>query len=148
MRKLFSLIAIALFAVAALPAFVTPAFAQDSKTIADIVVASASAKDKPEFTVLLAAVKAADPAFLKVLSDKNAKLTVFAPTDAAFTALLKALNMTAADVLKNTALLNVVLAYHVVPGIALDAKAVTAANGAVVGTVLNNHVLTITAAGG
>jgi transforming growth factor-beta-induced protein len=148
MRKLSLLLVIAALIIAALPS--TPSFAQDkpTKTIADIVVESAGAKDKPEFTVLLAAVKAADPMFLQVLSDKDRSLTVFAPTDAAFQDLLKALNVSADDLLKNTALLNVVLAYHVVPGVALEAKTVAAANGAVVGTALPEHVLTIAAEGG
>src|SRR5689334_6806086 len=140
MRKITLLLLAALLFVAALP---KPSLAQDkpTKTIAELVVDAAGAKDKPEFTVLLAAVKAADPMFLKVLSDKEASMTVFAPTDAAFAALLKALNVKAEDLLKNTALLNVVLAYHVVPGIQLDAKAVTGASGAVVGTALPENVL-------
>jgi len=145
MRKITLLLLAALLFVAALP---KPSQAQATKTVAELVVDAAGAKDKPEFTVLLAAVKAADPMFLKVLSDKEASVTVFAPTDAAFAALLKALNVKAEDLLKNTALLNVVLAYHVVPGIQLDAKAVTGASGAVVGTALAENVLAIKAEGG
>src|SRR5512135_3481940 len=148
MRKLSLLLIIAALLIATVPSATSFAQGKPTKTIADIIVESASAKDKPEFTVLLAAVKAADPMFLQKLSDKDSSMTVFAPTDAAFTALLKALNMKAEDLLKNTALLNVVLGYHVVPGVALNAKTVIAAKGAVVGTALPEHVLAIDVAGG
>ena len=110
MRKL------SLFVVAVVMAMlaVVPAFAQDAKpTIADIVVQSASGA-KPEFATLLAAVKAADPAVLEALSNADGdKLTVFAPTDAAFAAIpadtLKA-------VLADQELLTNILLFHVVPG--------------------------------
>ncbi len=93
-KKLFALLMVvmALF-------MVTPAFAQEATpeasalpTIAEIVVASASG-DAPEFTTLLAAVSAADPSVLETLSNPEleSKLTVFAPTDAAFAALQEAL---------------------------------------------------------
>jgi basic membrane lipoprotein Med (substrate-binding protein (PBP1-ABC) superfamily) len=84
-------------------------------TIAEIVVASTSA-ETPEFTVLLAAVAAADPSILEALSNPDAELTVFAPTDAAFMAALEALGMDAATALADTELLNSVLTYHVVEG--------------------------------
>lgn len=91
------------------------ASAQDEPvTIADIVVTSTEA-ETPEFTVLLAALQAADPAFLETVSNPEAGVTVFAPTDAAFTALLEELGLTAEELLGNTELLNDVLAYHVVP---------------------------------
>jgi transforming growth factor-beta-induced protein len=140
MRKLSIVLVLAALLSAAIPSF---AQEQSTKTIADIVAESASAQDKPEFTILLAAVKAADPMFLQKLSDPESTMTVFAPTDTAFGDLLKALNMSADDLLANKALLDVVLAYHVVPGIALDAQSVIAAKGAVVGTALPEHVLAI-----
>jgi transforming growth factor-beta-induced protein len=133
-----------LVAVMALVA-VVPTFADghsEMGTIADIVVASTEA-ETPEFTVLLAALGAADPAFLELVADPEASLTVFAPTDAAFTALLEALGMTAEEVLGNAELLNSVLAYHVVPG-AFDAEAVVSADGALIGTFLNNNALAVT----
>lgn len=110
MRKVLVILAVMMLAI-------VPAFAQDEMepTIADIVVASTSA-ETPEFTVLLAAVQAADPIFLEALSNEGS-YTVFAPTDAAFVALLEQLGMTAEEVLGNADLLNAVLAYHVVPGI-------------------------------
>ncbi|MDZ4764269.1 MAG: fasciclin domain-containing protein [Chloroflexota bacterium] len=86
----------------------------ESRTIAEIVVASSSMMDTPEFTLLLAAVGAADPSVLEALSDPEAELTVFAPTDAAFTALGEdTLNAVLAD----PALLSSILLYHVVPGV-------------------------------
>jgi transforming growth factor-beta-induced protein len=151
-RVIALLLAIAALVAFSVPSAGTPAKAQAtpdaaaSQTIADIVVASTKA-DKPEFTVLLAAVQAADPAFLTALSDAKGNYTVFAPTDAAFTAAIKALNTTAEKLLADKALLNVVLAYHVVPG-RFDAKAVTGANGAIIGTLLADNALKITAADG
>lgn len=111
MRKVsLFLIVIALLAMA-----VTPSFAQDEPgTIADIVVASAGA-DTPEFSVLLTAVQAADPAVLEALSSPEAELTVFAPTDAAFAALGEE---TLTAVLGDQALLTGILQYHVFPGVA------------------------------
>ena len=62
--------------------------------------------------------------------------TVFAPTNAAFAALLAELGVTKAQLLANKALLTTVLTYHVVPGkVASTAipfgKAITTAQGAV-----------------
>ncbi|MCU0476776.1 MAG: fasciclin domain-containing protein [Anaerolineae bacterium] len=134
-----------LIAVMAFVAIV-PSFADnhgdDLPTIADIVVASTEG-EAPEFTVLLAALGAADPAFLELVADPEAGITVFAPTDAAFVALLEALGATAEEVLANTELLNSVLAYHVVPGI-FDAEAVVGADGALIGTFLKNGALAVT----
>jgi transforming growth factor-beta-induced protein len=82
------------------------------RTIAEIVVESAEA-ETPEFTTLLAAVGAADPAVLELLSDPEAELTVFAPTDEAFAALgEEALSAVVAD----TELLTAILSYHVYSG--------------------------------
>jgi transforming growth factor-beta-induced protein len=102
---------------------VAPAFAQD-QTIADIVVASAGA-ETPEFATLLAAVSAADPAVLEALSNPEAELTVFAPTDAAFAALAEALGAEAfAGVLADTEALTGILTFHVVSGKVMSADVV------------------------
>ncbi|MEL6306959.1 MAG: fasciclin domain-containing protein, partial [Chloroflexota bacterium] len=77
-------------------------------TIAEIVVASTEAEEA-EFTTLLTAVTAADPAVLELLSDPSAGLTVFAPTDAAFEA-VEGLE----DIVADTELLTAILQYHVV----------------------------------
>jgi uncharacterized surface protein with fasciclin (FAS1) repeats len=67
------------------------------------------------FTTLLAAAQAADPAVVATLTGPG-PVTLFAPTDAAFNALLAELNLTANQLLANQPLLNSVLTYHVVPG--------------------------------
>ena len=92
-------------------------FAQaQTPTIAEIVVASATG-DSPEFTTLLAAVQAADPAVLEALSSEG-EYTVFAPTDAAFAAAIEALGDEAfAALLADPAALTDILLFHVVPGI-------------------------------
>ncbi len=105
-----------------------------SNTIADIVVA-ATETEGAEFTVLLAAISAADPTILEALSDPDASLTVFAPTDAAFVALLEALEMDAETLLADTDLLNTVLQYHVLDG-AVMAETVLTLNGESVPTLL------------
>lgn len=110
-------------------------------TIADIVVSSAGG-DPAEFTVLLAAVQAADPAILELLSNPDANVTVFAPTDAAFTAAFEALGVTAEDVLADQAALSEILLYHVVPA-ALTAEDVIALDGALIGTALNETALLV-----
>jgi uncharacterized surface protein with fasciclin (FAS1) repeats len=114
MRKVVVLfVTVAMFVLS-----LVPAFAQDmsDKTIAEIVVASASA-ETPEFSTLLTAVQAADPSVLEALSNTEASLTVFAPTDAAFNALLAALGDQAfGEILANTELLTSILLFHVADG--------------------------------
>lgn len=118
MRKVSMLLLLLVVAVFA----VTPAFAQDEPgTIADIVVASATG-EMPEFTVLLTAVQAADPGILEALSNPDIELTVFAPTDAAFSALIEALGEEAFnEIVADQALLTSILQYHVVAGTVLSA---------------------------
>ena len=127
MRKLL----LALVVMSLIFVGVAPSLAQDkpTQTIAEI------AAGNPDFSTLMAAVGAADPAFAQALSNKDLQFTVFAPTNAAFEALLKALNLTAEQLLANKALLNVVLAYHVIPG-AFPAATVAKWDGVVVGTSL------------
>jgi uncharacterized surface protein with fasciclin (FAS1) repeats len=83
-------------------------------SIAETVVAAAGA-EMPEFTILLQAVAAADPAVLETLSDPAQELTVFAPTDAAFAAALEALGLTAEELLASEDLTGILL-YHVLSG--------------------------------
>jgi uncharacterized surface protein with fasciclin (FAS1) repeats len=73
------------------------------------------------FTLLLAAAQAADPAVVATLTGPG-PVTLFAPTDDAFTALLAELNTTANALLANKPLLTTVLTYHVVPGRVLKAN--------------------------
>ncbi|MFN8371587.1 MAG: fasciclin domain-containing protein [Anaerolineae bacterium] len=106
-----------------------------AQTIADIVAGD------PNFSILLAAVSAADPSILEALSGEG-PLTVFAPTNDAFMALLASLNMSAEDVLGNSELLNQVLLYHVVAG-AVPAADVVTLDGQSVPTLLEGASIDI-----
>ena len=77
------------------------------------------AKGNPNLTVLVEAVTAAD---LAATLSGPGPYTVFAPTDAAFAALLTELGITKAQLLADKALLSAVLSYHVLsPGIVMKA---------------------------
>jgi len=76
-------------------------------------------------TILEAAVLEADPSIAELLGGDD-QLTVFAPTDAAFEALLDDLGLTAEELLANTELLNTVLTYHVLATSVGEVKAAAA----------------------
>jgi transforming growth factor-beta-induced protein len=76
------------------------------------IVAEAAAGEPAEFTVLLAALETAG---LVDALNGDGPFTVFAPTDAAFGALLEELGVTAEELLANPDLANILL-YHVVSG--------------------------------
>ena len=82
------------------------------------VAQAAAAQATPEFSILVEAVVAANLA--DTLSGTG-PFTVFAPTDAAFAALLTELGVTKEALLADTALLTSVLTYHVVPSLVLAA---------------------------
>ena len=124
---------------------IVPAMAQDEMpTIGDIVVVSAESEE-PEFTTLLAAVSAADPAVLETLFDAEASLTVFAPTDAAFAALAEALGEEEFNaVLEDPAVLTDILLYHVVDGAVMSEDVVgLLEEGAFDVETLNTQFLTV-----
>jgi uncharacterized surface protein with fasciclin (FAS1) repeats len=105
----------------------------ETKTIAEIVVGLSEAEE-PQFAVLLAAVEAADPAILTLLSDPDAELTVFAPTDEAFALLLEELGMDMEEMLESEEFLTEVLLYHTLPEISsaddlIEAETVRTAQG-------------------
>ncbi len=77
-----------------------------------------TAQSLPDFSVLVEAVVAAN---LQGTLSGAGPFTVFAPTDAAFTALLAELNITKAALLADTVLLTKVLTYQVVSGRVLKA---------------------------
>jgi uncharacterized surface protein with fasciclin (FAS1) repeats len=104
-----------LIAVLAFGAFAAPSAYAAPKGPTIIDVAKAVNAQTGEFSILIAAINAADPAVAKTLSG-NGQFTVFAPTDAAFLALLDELNVSAEDLLANQALVTQVLLYHVVRG--------------------------------
>jgi len=86
------------------------------KTIAEIV-AEAAAADPAEFTILLAALEAAD--LVDALNNPEDELTVFAPTDAAFEAALDALGITAEELLASESLPDILL-YHVLGAVVMS----------------------------
>ena len=87
-------------------------------TIAGLVASLASAEN-PEFTILLAALQRAE---LVGALDGEDILTVFAPTDAAFTDLLDRLHITPEQLLSSKQLLKYILLYHVTPGAKLSGE--------------------------
>ena len=128
MKKLFTLAAIALSMV---PFVNTTAKAADETVVA-------IAAGNPDFSTLVAAVKAADLA--ETLSGAG-PFTVFAPTNAAFDKLPKG---TVEDLLKpeNKAKLAAILTYHVVAGKVLAADVKTGMVKTVQGTDLDVKVTT------
>lgn len=119
-------------------AFALPDIGDTSElTIAEIVAALAAA-DEPQFTVLLAAVENT-PLASVTLGSESVNVTVFAPTDEAFAALLEELGLTAEELLANRTLVNQVLLYHIVNSaqmaedvVALDGDSVPTAMGAAI----------------
>ena len=126
MKKLFTLAAIALSLV---PFVNTTAKAADETVVA-------IAAGNPDFSTLVAAIKAADLA--ETLSGAG-PFTVFAPTNAAFDKLPKG---TVEDLLKpeNKAKLAAILTYHVVAGKVLAADVKTGMVKTVQGTDLDVKV--------
>jgi uncharacterized surface protein with fasciclin (FAS1) repeats len=90
-----------------------PVKAQDDDTIVDVVTAAAEA-DEAEFTVLLELVTELNLA--ATLADTDAEFTVFAPTDAAFEALLEEFELTMEDLLETPDLVKDILLYHIAEG--------------------------------
>lgn len=110
----------------------------ESRTIAEIVVESAEA-ETPEFATLLAAVTAAG--LVDAVSDPEATLTVFAPTDAAFAALAEALGEEAfAAILADPATLASIVTYHVLGTVGASSD-LTAAGAPVTLETLNGGTL-------
>ena len=79
----------------------------------------ATASSLPDFSILVEAVVAAG---LASTLQGAGPFTVFAPTNAAFAALLTELGVSKEALLANTALLTKVLTYHVVPARVLKAE--------------------------
>lgn len=114
-----------------------PVHADETKTIAEI------ASSDPQFSTLVAALKAADLVSpFDACSD--AKTTVFAPTNDAFAAAIKALGTTAEKLLADKAMLTSILTYHVVAGEVEAAKVVTLSKA----TTLNGADIAIATTGG
>jgi transforming growth factor-beta-induced protein len=99
----------------ALGAFAAPSAkaAQESGNIVDVALEVNS--QSGEFSILIAALQAANPDILRKLSSER-EFTVFAPTDAAFLALLDEIGLTADQLLSDKALVSRVLRYHIARG--------------------------------
>ena len=121
MKKTLSLVVVMMMILMA-----TPAYAATM----DIVETAA---DSGNFTVLLAALDAAE---LTGALKGAGPFTVFAPTDAAFTALLAELGIEAADLLAHPQLADVLL-YHVVSG---QVESTDLVDGADVETLLGENI--------
>lgn len=120
MRRL-TWIAVLLLAVCLLA---LPALAQEP-TLAG-VIAERAAAGTPEFSALLTALQAADPALLEMLDDPDSSLTIFAPSDAVFAAVQAAMGDEAfAALLADPARITDLLRFHITPG-ALDYAALNA----------------------
>lgn len=112
--KISKVVSALLLAVFAFSAFTVPsAQAKKGNTIVDVALAANA--ETGEFSILIAALQAANPDVIEKLSGKG-KFTVFAPTDAAFVSLLDELGLTAEQLLSNKALVTRVLLYHVARG--------------------------------
>jgi uncharacterized surface protein with fasciclin (FAS1) repeats len=110
MKKIAPVVLVAaLLATMVVPAMAAP----PGDTIID--VAKAINGESGEFSILILALEAADPAVINTL-DGNGQFTVFAPTDAAFASLLEELDTSAEDLLGNQELVTQVLLYHVAHG--------------------------------
>jgi uncharacterized surface protein with fasciclin (FAS1) repeats len=93
----------------------------------------ALAQSNPNLSILVEAVVAAD---LQGTLSGTGPFTVFAPTNAAFAALLTELGISKADLLANKPLLTAVLTYHVLPARVLKSgvplgKAITTVEGGI-----------------
>jgi uncharacterized surface protein with fasciclin (FAS1) repeats len=93
----------------------------------------ALAQSNPNLSILVEAVVAAD---LQGTLSGTGPFTVFAPTNAAFAALLTELGISKADLLANKPLLTAVLTYHVLPARVLKSgvplgKAITTVQGGI-----------------
>lgn len=114
-----------------------PAHADETQTIAEI------ASSDPQFSTLVAALKAADLAG-PFDACTDAKTTVFAPTNDAFAAAIEALGTTPEKLLADKATLTSILTYHVVSGEVDAAKVVTLSKA----TTLNGADIAIETTGG
>ncbi|MDJ0778805.1 MAG: fasciclin domain-containing protein [Gammaproteobacteria bacterium] len=95
----------------------------DARNVVEVARASGS------FTILTAALETSG--LDTVLADESREFTVFAPTDAAFTAALTDLGITAGDLLASPNLQDILL-YHVILDATVDSTAAIAAAGTTV----------------
>ena len=114
MKNLYKFVSVLLIAMFAFGAY-APAAQAAPKGDSIVDIALAANAESGEFSILIAALQAADPAVIQTLSG-NGQFTVFAPTDAAFVSLLAELGVSADALLSNQDLVTEVLLYHVARG--------------------------------
>ncbi|MBT8133166.1 MAG: fasciclin domain-containing protein, partial [Gammaproteobacteria bacterium] len=130
MRTLYKTFSVALLATT----LIACSSDDDNKAAGNIVeVAEANGS----FTTLVAALEASG--LDAVLADETRDFTVFAPTDAAFAALLTDLGISAADLLASPNLSDILL-YHVVPDAEINSTAAIAAAGTTVTTANTDDI--------
>ncbi|MGM0478109.1 MAG: fasciclin domain-containing protein [Bacteroidota bacterium] len=104
----------------------------ENETVADIAI------DSPDHTTLVSAV--VEARLLPALTDPFDTTTVFAPTDAAFTDALNALNISAGDLLADPDLANILL-YHV---LGAEVTSGDLSNGDIATPLNSNNTLKVT----
>ena len=109
----------------------------DDDTTADVGNIVEVATANGSFTTLVAALETAG--LDEILADESRDFTVFAPTDAAFEALLADLGISAADLLADPNLADVLL-YHVVPDLEIDSTQAAAAAGTTLTTANTDDI--------
>lgn len=122
-----------LFVVVVLAALALSSSTARAATIAELAAAT------PDLSTLLAAVSAAN--LTTELNDTSVQLTVFAPTNQAFSTLLGELKLTPQELLSDKNTLRSVLFTHVVPGVF---KSTDLTNGQVLQTLLPGETLEVT----
>ena len=129
MRSLYKTLSVALLATTLIACS-----SDDDNTAGNIVEV---AKANGSFTTLVAALEASG--LDDVLADEKRDFTVFAPTDAAFAALLADLDISAAELLASPNLSDILL-YHVVPDAEINSTAAIAAAGTTVTTANTDDI--------
>ena len=135
MRPIYKTLSVALFAT-------TLVACSDDDTVDGLANAPLGnivevAEDNGSFTTLVAALEASG--LDAVLADETRDFTVFAPTDAAFVALLTDLGISAADLLASPDLEDILL-YHVVPDAEINSTQAIAAAGTTVTTANTDDI--------
>lgn len=109
-------------------------------SIADFLLTLAFDPDQPQFTLLLQAARTAG--VLETFQNPDTVYTVFAPTDAAFRALLAEMGVSFEELAADVELLRLVLSYHVLP-LPVFAEDVVALENAAAGTLLDGSVVSV-----
>lgn len=105
------------------------------KTIVEV------ASETPELSTLVSAVTAAG--LVDALNDREAELTVFAPTNEAFEKALIALGLSLEELVADTKLLTDVILYHAAPGEIYSTDTEEYPEGSVVETLLEGESLVL-----